>query len=725
MLKIYLIFISFFLFIQVDAQNLFGNISDQESYGDKQFNRFSYVKAIESYERALKIENAEEDSLYIKIAESYRLLNDPENATKWYAKVIEENSQVSSKYLLNYADALSSIRDYKKAKKYYEIYSTRVSNDTRAKDKIEAINNQSAFFTNHAEVSVSLASFNSNGPDFSPTFYGNDLVFVSSRKSDRPITTTFNWDGSEYLDLFRVNPKGEISRFHKKINTKYHEGPLVFPDTTTMIFTRNNTNKGKVIRSEKGVSNLNIYTSKLDSDGQWTHAEALSFNNNEYSVGHPAITDNSSIIYFASNKPGGYGGVDLYKCQKTSEDWGEPINLGKNINTKGDELFPFISPDNILYFASDGQKGLGGLDMFGIDLNQLEASEALNLGAPLNSHLDDFGLIVDKTGKSGYFSSNRVGSKNQDDIYQFESKKPLITGYLFSGIVIDNHYSTSLSNAIVTLMDDKGKETLDTLSNERGEFRFQLEFGKSYLLSAKKLGYHLIKKLQIEDNKATNSDSIILKLEPPHHVISVKAVDMATKIVLSEAEVHVVDTIDHEFMEISKRGSYHHEFETKGGNSYKAFALLHDYFSNSIKIEIGFDHVYDTLSFEIPLEHIIIGKAIELEHIYYDLNKSKIRKDAAFELDKLVKILNENPTIEIELSSHSDSRGSDTYNMQLSQRRANSAVAYIISKGILKNRIVAKGYGETVLVNKCKNGVKCSSEEHQKNRRTEFKVTKL
>ena len=420
--------------------------------------------------------------------------------------------------------------------------------------------------------------------------------------------------------------------------------------------------------------------------------------------------------------PGGYGETDIYVTYYRKGEWTKPKNLGNIINTEGKEMFPYFNHGD-LYFSSDGHEGLGGLDCYVAPLVNDEPVSVRNLGHPVSSSYDDFSLIITKDDRYGYFSTNRDNTV-YDNIYYFLYNKN--AGVYVRGTVIDNHYNVILPESTVSLLDEQGNVVQDTLSDDQGNFEFKIQHKKQYTLTADKLGYH---RINIEEVMANDPNEVIegveLRLEPPHHVVSVKAIDDSTKAVIADAEVHVLDLGENELVEISKRGSYHHEFETKGGKEYRSVAVRVGYFSNTLGISIGYDHVYDTLFFEVPLKKIEIGKAIKLENIYYDLDKSFIRPDAAVELDKLVRILRDNPTIEIELGSHTDSRGSDSYNKSLSQRRADSAVEYIISKGISANRITAQGYGETALTNQCSNGVRCTKEEHQANRRTEFKVTKF
>ena len=386
-----------------------------------------------------------------------------------------------------------------------------------------------------------------------------------------------------------------------------------------------------------------IYSARYNN-GKWQDLKAFAYNNpDKYSVGHPALSIDGNILYFASDMPGGYGGTDIYFSIKQKDgSWSVPKNAGSKINTAGKEAFPTIDKEGTLYFSSDGLPGMGGFDIFSSTGSKDEWSDPVNLKYPMNSPKDDFYVYFTETGKSGYFSSNRDGGKGEDDIYYFsptprpipEVPKTLVIAGIVKEKNEDN--STSILKGANIKIDDMTSNALVSLvSNEQGKF-------------------------------------------------------------YSKADC---------------------------GDAYEIIASKDEYFTKSKSIKATCTTLHDTVFVELILDKIIINKPIVLKNIYYDFDKWNIRSDAAFELDKLVTILNDNPQIKIELGSHTDCRGSNEYNQVLSQKRAESAVAYIISKGIDVGRITARGYGESVPVNKCVDGVSCTEDEYQLNRRTEFKVT--
>ncbi len=599
---------------------------------DMLYSSFVFKQAIDQYQKVLNIGKHDSAEVYLRIADSYRLINKNEEALRYY-DIVDNLNVMTRQDLSNYAQELILGGDYIKAKMIADSLGTSLAR-LKNSDLVNEIRiDTAAYFLENLVV-------NGKDGDFSPAYFEDGIVFVSNREWKRLLQNKYYWDETFFLDLYytqNVDSTAEyFSRFSKRINSIYHEGPATFYFyDTKVIFTRNNFNQGRKQLSSDGINKLKLYSSeKPVGQKDWSKPVELWFNDDNYSVGHPTVTSNGKRLYFASDMPGTLGEADIFYSDLVEGEWAKPINMGDVINTETDELFPFIYQDSILYFASKGHLGLGALDIYRINLNNPNDTPD-NMGSPLNSKYDDFGLI--QKGNVGYFSSNRPGGKGGDDIYRFTYTQiiPPIPSYIVSVKAIDS----------------------ETLEHIPGSIVF------------------------VED--LYNPDTVVY-------------------------EENIGDI---------------YYFETLENQSYYARGVKSDYFANEISFEIGEDLGVDTLFYEIPLEKIVVGKAIELENIYYDVNKSDIRPDAAIELDKLLKILKDNPEISIELSSHTDSRGSDPYNQKLSQRRAESAVAYIVSKGIDAERIAARGYGEERLVNRCSNGVNCSKDEHQVNRRTEFAVT--
>ncbi|MFM7078208.1 MAG: OmpA family protein, partial [Bacteroidota bacterium] len=520
--------------------------------------------------------------------------------------------------------------NYADAQKYFSEYNTTATNDERAKNQLDAISKLDDFLKDSVRFSVSPASLNTANADFSPSKFADGFVFVSSRERGGLKEKTHTWTGDPFLSLFyaKGNPNSNpnISPFAEELRSEYNDGPVAFgPKGDEMFLTRNNSKLP--FRNDK-TSRLKIIFSKL-VDGKWSDPIDLPFNRAQYNTAHACLSQDGKRLYFSSDMPGGNGGMDLYYADRDGLVWSEPVNLGKKINTAGNDVFPYIAPDGKLYFSSDGWPGLGGLDVFKVQLeNQTE--NPVNAGYPINTHKDDFGIWISADQTQGFISSNRKGGKGDDDIWSID----FVNKITIYGIVAEKETLIPIPNATVYLKDSLGNVVGTDVTDEQGGYSIKGDFNMNYVVSTNPDGYFA------------------------------------------------------------------------GSESFSTIGVTND----SIRVDI-------------LLEKIVINKPIVLENIYYDFDKWNIRPDAAIELDKLVKILKDNPTIVIELGSHTDSRASDAYNIILSDRRAKSAVEYIVKiGGIDASRITGKGYGETVLVNRCKNNIPCTAAEHQQNRRTEFKV---
>ncbi|MEQ9427077.1 MAG: OmpA family protein [Cyclobacteriaceae bacterium] len=709
---------------QATAQTEINLLAGHIKKAEKSFYKFSYADAIRHYKNALE-ETPEDNDIKLKIAESYRKLNDPVHAEEWYAIILEDGGQLPAEAKLHYAEALTSNQKYDEAKEWYGRYMDEVGDTNRGSNRLAGLNNMTGFFKDSSFFEIHAVNVNSEGSDFGPAFHKNGMVFVSERGESVFVQSTFNWDNTNYLDLFyswrdEEGNHGQPIIFNSRVNTKYHEGPLVFyDDDQRVVFTRNNYYKLRARKSSDNVNNLQLFFAEQSGDS-WGNLQPFKFNSREYSVGHPAISEDGNKMFFASNMPGGVGLTDIYVVYNQNGDWSEPKNLGPLLNTEGSEMFTSLT-GSTLYVASDGHPGLGGLDVYRVELNDKDEPLSVeNIGFPINSSKDDFGLIMNDA-QEGYFATNR-NSETSDDIYFFRYTKP--THLNIRGKVISQRTGEVLPKARVNLSGTDGIAQ-DALTGLQGTFSFQVPWGADITLAANKESYVLVnEKSLLADNAAIAEREIILEMRDEGLILNLTVVDDSTKSKIHEPALRLVNVANGKPINPIAKNDSVATYQLEGGASYTANARKYSYFTNSIHLSTKKDQFGD-VSKEIPLEKIVIGKAIALDNIYYNYNKASIREDAKVELDKLVKILVDNPTIEIELDSHTDARGNDKYNQDLSQRRAESAVAYLISQGIAKERVVAHGFGEERLVNRCADGVKCSDEEHQENRRTEFAVTKF
>ncbi len=599
------------------------------------------------------------------VAESYRLSNRIQYATPYYL-IAKEKGYDDKNINLNLAYAAKANGKYADARKYLkEFIESKPSRELVVKAEIELDNLPAVeeYSKKPSPVKIQGLVGNTNQAEFGPIKIGDELILTSSKK---PLIYKNN--GLPFLGLYKARLKspGEIEKLElfsaNLLDANANEGtPAFSKDGNTMVFARGNSGKSKDPSPD-----VDLYIS-TKRDGNWSKPERLAISDSIGWDGSPAFSRDGKTLYFSSNRRGGKGGLDLYRApMDNSGRFGRPINLGSTINTRGNEIFPYVSEDGKLYFSSDGHPSLGGLDLF-VASRSGDEIQIEHLGLPINSVGDDFGLfLADST--QGYFSSNRVGGKGDDDIYYFES-----TGSE------DRWWSNEI------------------MISESGE-------------AAKVALYHLRTQIVNARNKP------IAKAK-----VGIKRNGEIQPVQFSNAEGYL-DMIDLNPADQISFNASKEKYLTKRSEFLMDGREIPKQLLKKELTDTTFDHKITLGVAEVGEE---LGALFDVNPIYYDLDKSNIRPDAAAELDKIVQVLKDNPGVSIELGSHTDARASASYNLKLSQRRADSAVKYIIEHGIEASRIKAKGYGETQLINGCSDGVDCSEEAHQENRRTEFKITDL
>lgn len=720
--------------------------SFKEHRGDIFFNKFNYLKAASLYKVALERDSVN-SNLMRKLAISYKMFGKDSVSAIWYSKLIESGNADSTD-LSNYYIVLKNKGDFDKA--YEVIKKTLQQNDGKyllSKELAENLKSK-AFRYN-----ISLINESTEYAEFSPAYFGNKIIFASSRQGAGITNRKYIRDGQPFLQLFvaDIAENGQLSgikEFAANINTRYHEGPVSYCIAdSTMYFTRNNFNQYKKLSSD-GKLNLKVFTAqfaynewlksienKADSligmkakltDKDWRNIKEFKYNNNEYSTGHPTLTPDGKKMYLVSDMPGGIGGTDIYLCERMdNNEWSKPINLAE-LNTKGNEMFPFIHPSGVLFFASDGIAGLGGLDIFKANPKGNGFDKPENMGAPLNTSFDDFGLIADTEMKTGYFSSNRANGKGSDDIYFVEFTN--IRYITLALRVIDKETNSTITNANVELTNNTLGESKPLSSDSYGFYSTIVKLTENFNATVQFDDYiPYSSSIAMNENGIVN-DSLIITVP----LVKKNFYGVFGNVYIKDTKEFVPEVMltfqpDNNEKPITITSSENGEFRTllSEKTTYDVTITKQDFFTikdkySTIDKNPGWVNLNEYI--DLNIEKIDLNKTIELPNIYYDLGKWNIRKDAAIELNKVVALLNDNPNIKIELGSHTDSRGNAESNQSLSQKRAQSAVDYIISKGISKDRIVAKGYGESKLKNQCSDGIKCDEKEHQQNRRTEIRV---
>ena len=711
------ILVSTFLFM-ILIPVLSSGQSLQEKKADLLYENMAYSKAVTIYESLYK--KYPHNGKYIqRLAYCYDKMLNYKKALLYYSYLIQVNERKIGDYY-EYAQLLRIDGNIEESKKWLEKYIQLAPGDKRAINQFDKLNELITLKNEVKKIEVGEVAGNTRYIDMCPAYYKDRIVYSSAKDSFSMVRNKFQWNNEPFLNLFVTKPypkndfKGSTD-FSTKLNSRVHEGPACFTsDFKTMYFTRNSSIDGKGKKTANGTNNLKIFVSTFDGKN-WSEARDFPYNSNAYSVGHPALSPDDKTLYFVSDMPGGFGETDIYKSELVNGSWSKPVNLGATINTEGKEMFPFVDKKGILYFSSDGLPGMAGLDIFAAKEEENGKYLVTNLGAPLNSKYDDFGFIMDTDSLKGYFTSNRPGGAGDDDIYSFS-----VAAIDLPVLSLRDDNREILPGSKIYLLSEKGEAITSALSDQNGKADFGIKPGTKYKLSAE--NGTLIADVQdvtiagqlfgFEQNQ-----EILLKQGFPY--LTIEVLDKETQLIIPNALVDISEgEYDHATLE-DNNGII--SMKLNNSTNYTFYATAEEYFGNTVKYS-SIDKAPGKYSLTIELEKLSTGKQIALEDLFYDLNKWNIRPDAALVLDKLAKILTENPEVRIEIGSHTDSRGSAESNMILSQRRSESVMAYLVKKGIAPSRLVARGYGESQLINKCADGVDCTEEEHQENRRTVIEI---
>ena len=616
---------------------------------------------------------------------------------------------------------------------------------------------------------VSLEDINTKSIEFSPTFYHHGIVFVEARENNNFLDPK---TGKAYFDLMYadIGPDGSLLKpvsFSPNIRTQYHEGPCTFNhDGTEMFFTRSDAAGSTVIIDKEEKKQIKIFSATKGSE-DWENLAPLPFTSDQGYVQHPALSDDGKYLVFASNMTGGYGGTDLYISNRLNGEWSNPVNLGQEINSTANEAFPFWHGSGVLIFASEGHNGQGGYDLYATGWNGTDGFKGLqHLTTPFNSGQDDLGLIISPDGKSGFMSSDRKPTKGKDDLYRWSSSESIICIPIAPEtreLIVRNEGLTPLDDAYVwlipmgnegpTLYKEKFNTELLPKSGNPGEF--YLTWGVTDTLSTATANARS-KSGGVASFNTDKKSTYILVVQHDGYTpyASVFAADMIPREVILKTVPTVTTCLNTRFMVYNEKGSLilnGAKVELSGNClkealqlrtnenglarhclpehcSVKALITREGYaphtftFTPNEEDELWSVYLKSGDQLTAPPAPIASGTVIVLNNIYYDFNKSEIRKSDAGELVGLAKILKQYPDLKIELTSHTDTRGTADYNMELSRRRSESSKTYLVSLGIDGKRIETKAAGESQPRNKCVDDVPCTEEEHQYNRRTEVRI---
>lgn len=618
-----------YIIIFVLVSTLISAQNKETQIADKFFKKYEFISAAESYLKLVASNNAD-GYVYRQLGDCYFNIYNTKEAAKWYAKAIAQKQD--SELYYRYAQMLKANGNYVESNKQMQKFAALQPNDSRTKIFNENPNYIPVLLDQQKSFDIKSIDINSDKSDFGAILQDNTIYFTSARNTKSKI---YSWTKEPFLDIYKanLNEDGTISNILqiKELNSKYHDGSVsISQDGSTMYFTsdsfrENSFEKDKASKLKLGKNN--IFSAKF-INGKWDEITSLPFNSKDYSSGNPSISKDGKTLYFSSNRPGSVGGVDIWKVAiSETGSYGTPENLGKSVNTEGNESFPFITSDNVLYFSSDAKQGLGAMDVYKIDLTTNSAAK--NLGKPVNSEKDDFAFTINENKNIAFVASNRNGN---DDIFKLIP----ICNYEVNAIVTNANSGAILAEANVSILDDKNNIISSLKSNSKGEVSYTVECEKAYTIQA------------IKDGFESNSFAVTA----------------------------------------SKK---------KGG---------------SIKIDAALK----------PISEIITEKEVNLKPIFFEYNNSNITQQGAFELDKLVQIMKNNEKLFIFVKSHTDNRGSDEFNLLLSDKRVKATIQYVISNGIDPNRISGKGFGETEPKVDCKEN--CTEEAHEQNRRSEFLIVK-
>lgn len=865
----------------------------QMKKAEKHFSKFDYAKAIPAFEKVANSKSPDKQMAMIKLADCYRILNNYQKAENYYAQAVSIG-KVPTEVHYHYGNVLKSNNKYNEALSQYYVFLEENENSKTAKNAIKSCQEIKYWETKPKEYEVvNIESINTKRSEFCPVIINNKLIFVAEKTDDIVDFEKSSTNNQPFLNIFSSEIKNnEIKKaklVSRKINSSFHDGPITFTnDGKLAAYTRVNYIVNK--KNKNFINRAKIYFSEVNGNS-YSKSQPFIYNSDDYSCAHPSLNNDGSVLYFSSDMPGGYGGQDIWMCKKNGESWDKPINLGFDINTSDDEVFPTIKKNGMLYFSSNGLPGFGDLDIF--SAKQINNQWILNRneGLFLNSKADDFGITF-LNDTTGYFSSNREGGKGEDDIYHFKftDKNISIDGtvlltentndpakgvkvylldanakaidstitndkgyFIFNNLDVDKTYmaeiegteinmknksryyladknskisrithsegaskkfvfknlpvdpngmpdlyndddlslagnflygdnpSKPLANKKVIIKNEFGDIVEETTTNEFGAFAFRnLPIDQNYLItlddsdlpinakiiltnksgkevkfarsdSKGKFSFSLlaVEKSSISDLSIDDKD-LIMALNGYLYDQNKKAISNAKVTIFNRSEVieniitdekgrfafknlgadknylFSIDDSDPRFTNITKiyiadgKGRIYREIKRNSNGKFQ-FDLL-----DIDKSVMGDYSVDDPWLQVLNMKNKAKQDAITIiENLYYAYGDYKIDAAGSNILDKVITVLNSNKNLNIELSSHTDSRSSDTYNMALSQKRAKAAVDYIVSKGISKTRLKAIGYGESKLLNNCKNDAPCTEEQHAINRRTEFKIVEV
>jgi outer membrane protein OmpA-like peptidoglycan-associated protein len=765
-------------------------VSDDIEKGDKAFDKLMFDEALYFYESAYDQQN--DPSITRRIANTYRRMGQLTVSAEWYKRTLDSDSS-NPVDMLYYAESLKSLEQYDEAIQWYERYVIQFPEDKRAKSHLADKEYYLDLFADTARYTMKRLAINNSDPVIGISHLEGNQYLLSAINARQDEGNSKKADYLNYLDIYLVTLSETMelenpTRLSKTVNSKYNDGPAFYsPGDQTLYITRNNIRKGKPVLDKKGTANLKIYASERKGD-DWSTATELKINSDDYSSAHACLSRDGQFLYFASNRDGGFGGTDLYVAQKVGDGWTAPINLGPNVNTEGNEMFPTLTAEGSIYFTSDGHAGLGGTDIFVSENKNGTWLKPRNLGAPINSNHDDFAILYDKDADIGFFCSNRSGRGN-DDIFLYRHRE--LDYSILAGAIVSNDPGVNLAGERIRIL---------TVNTGRIEEQ-KLTSEQKFFIPAKpgdRIEVTMANEERFDPNKVVFNAEIPNPVLDPFISLGDYRVDVK-KIVLREADLNSSagaglaqsgssgqnpqgnqqggseGSDDKETLDIHKSSitgnktdkstlivsNTDSKTESESSRLLKENKALADqyfmrkeyetaagFYREGLKHAPGDEHCKNRLG-EIdrikkgesaatqtaanePKEKIKIDfestpalidlEGLQINNVIFDYNKTFIREVDKSNLDKVVKLLKDNPTSKLLIKAYCDSRGSMTYNQQLSMSRAMAVQGYFIQKGIRRERIQTEWFGEQRPLNDCDDDNPCTEEEYEINRRAELKI---
>lgn len=688
-----------------------GVVAQRTTRADRYFESGDYLNAIKAYEQEL--EKSVSKKVIQNLADAYYRTYDFKQAARYLKKFVEgrypeKDKTFDNHYRFMLYQMLSANGDYEQGVEYLADYKENLATPI-AIDPTEVVQEIEEIRLKTPDYKVKKVKFNSDNSDFGAVRKDSLIYFVSNRRPHGILDKEYRWTHAPFLDIYTVKAKtklldknNEPVAFSNTINSKLHEGNFCFSqDGKTIYFSRSNSEKGKKKFDSLRINRIHIYKSTLETDG-WSKPEKLAFNSSNFSVEHPSLSADGNTLYFASDMPGGLGGYDIYYVNINADGtYSQPVNMGPVINTENREQFPFISEKGDLFFSSNGHLGMGMMDIFVSENQEGKFTKPVNLGTPVNSRFDDFSLTYHNE-TDGYFSSNR--SKNVDNIYSFKQEGEIFEReYIVQFEVRDEATKEFVTNAEVTLKQRSKaiySNTLDSIAS------FSVNISPAtYLFRAKAEGY-ITGESSVRTKEENNNTYILYLAKEQKNEIALETAN--DSIAPNSAGGALADGVNRD----ATNGNI-----TSGHTADQERARVTQETPEQVLARLKADT-------EGPEIYERDGKMFfKVPPIYFNYNKWDIREDSQKVLDDFAQKLDRFPSIYIKITSHTDSRGSDRYNQVLSAKRAESTRNYLALIGYVNaRRMKFEGKGESEPLIDC--GKKCSEEEHQFNRRSDFEIIK-